>query len=158
VCPVNKPLFPANNPKPVIRQFVVPVLVLVLSMSSGACLAQAIELRLADDSYQIELAQTAKQRRKGLMHRQSLSPRQGMLLVYPEAGDHRIWMKNMLIPIRVYWIDENFTIIDMQRLQPCRASPCPVYSVDEDSRYVLELGDYEHRLKPGDRIESLREL
>ena len=67
-------------------------------------------------------------------------------------------MKNMLIPIRVYWIDENFTVIDMQRLQPCWASPCPVYSVEEDSRYVLELGDYEHRLEPGDRIDSLREL
>jgi len=89
------------------------------------------------------------------MYRQHLAPRQGMLLVYPQAGDHRIWMKNMRIPLRVYWIDENFVVVGQQRLQPCSASPCPVYSVPADTQYILELGDYEHRLEPGDKIEAL---
>lgn len=131
------------------------VLSVLLLLSSGVGLAQTVELRLGQSSYEIELAITLQQRQRGLMHRQYLSPRQGMLLVYPQAGDHRIWMKNMRIPLRVYWIDENFIVVSVQRLQPCSETPCPVYSVPGDTRYVLELGDYEHRLAPGDKIEGI---
>lgn len=143
------------SPKTAIQCFVKAVLPALLLLSSSVVLAQTIELRLGQASYQIEIAKTSAQRQRGLMHRQHLSPRQGMLLVYPQAGDHRIWMKNMLITLQVYWIDENFTVVGMQRLQPCSGSPCPVYSVESDTRYVLELGDYEHPLKPGDTIETL---
>jgi uncharacterized membrane protein (UPF0127 family) len=130
-------------------------LAVLLSLSSGVGLAQTVELRLGQISYEIELAITPQQRQRGLMHRQHLSPRQGMLLVYPQTGDHRIWMKNMRIPLRVYWIDENFVVVSVQRLQPCSETPCPVYSVPGDTRYVLELGDYEHRLTRGDKIEGI---
>ncbi len=143
------------SPKTAIQCLVKAVLPALLLLSSSVVLAQTIELRLGQASYQIEIAKTSAQRQRGLMHRQYLSPRQGMLLVYPQAGDHRIWMKNMLITLRVYWIDENFTVVGMQRLQPCSGSPCPVYSVESDTRYVLELGDYEHPLVPGDTIEAL---
>ena len=106
--------------------------------------------------YRIELAQTSQQRQVGLMHRQQLGPREGMLLIYPAPGDRRIWMKNVPIPLQVFWIDENFTVIGTRRLPPCRHSPCPVYGVDGAAHYVLELGDYPHPIEKGDRIDSLR--
>jgi len=137
------------------RQLVLAVLLLTLWLSCSAGLAQTIELGLGDNIYEIELAKTPQQRQRGLMYRQHLAPRQGMLLVYPQAGDHRIWMKNMRIPLWVYWIDENFIVVGMQRLQPCSESPCRVYSVPGDTQYILELGDYEHRLEPGDKIEGI---
>jgi uncharacterized membrane protein (UPF0127 family) len=143
------------SPKIVNQQLTRVVCTVLLLLFCGAGLAQTIELRLGQAGYEIELAKTPRQRQAGLMHREYLSPRQGMLLIYPRAGNHRIWMKNMLIPLRVYWIDENFTVLDMQRLQPCSASPCPVYSVAGKTRYILELGDYEHPLVRGDRIEAL---
>ncbi len=120
--------------------------------------AESIELKLGEASYRIELATTFEQRRVGLMHRQRLGPTQGMLLVYPDSGDRRIWMKNVLIPLRVYWIDADFTVLAARRLEPCRASPCETYAIDAPARYVLELGDYEHPLAPGDRIDGLRDL
>jgi uncharacterized membrane protein (UPF0127 family) len=58
----------------------------------------------------------------------------------------------------VYWIDADFNVIDMQRLEPCGEDPCPAFAVEVDSQYVLELGDYEHPLAPGDRIDGLRDL
>ena len=119
---------------------------------------ETIELKLGDASYRIELATTFEQRSVGLMHRQRLGPSQGMLLVYPDSGDRRIWMKNVLIPLRVYWIDADFTVLAERRLEPCRASPCETYAIDAPARYVLELGDYEHPLAPGDRIDGLRDL
>jgi hypothetical protein len=117
-----------------------------------------IDLLLGRSVYQIELAATLEQRRQGLMFRQQLDPKQGMLLVYPGAGDHRIWMKNMRIDLRVYWIDDKFTVISVQRLESCRSSPCPVFSAPRAARFILELGDYDHDLSPGDTIEGLGEL
>ena len=117
--------------------------------------AQAASLRIGGETYQIELATTTEQRRLGLMHRSSLGSREGMLLVYPQAGNHRIWMKNVLIPLKVYWIDEDYTVISSQRLMPCVESSCPIYSADGESRYVLELGDYDHALEVGDRLPDL---
>lgn len=81
-----------------------------------------------------------------------------MLLVYPQTGDHRVWMKNMLIPIQVYWIDAQFSVVGASRLEPCLKLPCTVYATPQASRYILELGDYDHSLKPGDRVEALRDL
>jgi hypothetical protein len=92
------------------------------------------------------------------MYRQQLDSRQGMLLVYSRAGDHRIWMKNMRIALRVFWIDDNFTVISVQRLEPCGSSPCPVYSAPRAARFILELGDYDHSLAAGDKIEGLAGL
>ena len=89
---------------------------------------------------------------------QQLASRQGMLLVYPRAGDHRIWMKNMRIALRVFWIDDEFTVISVQRLEPCSSTPCPVYSAPRAARFILELGDYEHAIVPGDKVEGLSGL
>ena len=137
-------------------QAVVLVGLLLCSVVAGIGSVSAAELRLGGDLYQIETAVTPAQRQQGLMHRSQLGPRQGMLLVYPQAGDHRIWMKNVLIPLRVYWIDASFEVIEAQRLKPCRGEPCPVYAASRDSQYVLELGDYDHSLAAGDKIEGIR--
>jgi hypothetical protein len=134
---------------------VAAVLILLLFFGSIDTV-YALELKLGQDSYQIELATTPQQRQLGLMHRTQLGPRQGLLLVYPQAGDHRIWMKNMLIPLRVYWIDASSVVLDVQRLEPCNAEPCAVYAVAGKSQYILELGDYTHPLEVGDRIDNIR--
>ena len=81
-----------------------------------------------------------------------------MLLVYPAMGDHRIWMKNVRIDLRVYWINDVYEVIDVQHLKPCRSSPCPVYSAPEAARYVLELGNYDHQLAIGDTVAGLAKL
>jgi len=144
------------NPRSSFGQSIVgPILGLLLLFASFNAV-HAVELRLAHDYYQIEIATTGAQRRLGLMHRSHLGPRQGMLLVYPQAGNHRIWMKNMLIPLRVYWIDASSVVIGIQRLEPCNAEPCPVYGVTGDSQYVLELGDFTHPIDVGDKIENIR--
>ena len=92
------------------------------------------------------------------MHRPELADNRGMLLVYPQAADHRIWMKNVLIPLRVYWIDDDHRVVANLRLEPCKINPCPSYAAPSFSRYVLELNDSAHGIKPGDRVEGLNDL
>ena len=141
------------------KTWLVPVIMLLLAVTpvSGIA-ADFIAIKIDADSYRIELARTSAERRQGLMHRQHLDRYGGMLLMYSRSGDHRIWMKNMSIALRVYWIDSDFTVIESKRLEPCRQNPCPVYSVIKPSMYVLELSDHDHGLKPGDRINAVTDL
>ena len=141
-----------------IRLLAVVILLCACLVPGRVVAGEIVDLEIGNSVYQIELAVSAAQRRQGLMYRQQLDSRQGMLLAYPQVGDHRIWMKNMHIALRVFWIDEDFTVISVQRLQPCSNSPCPVFSAPRPTRFVLELGDYEHALAPGDRIEGLAGL
>lgn len=125
----------------------------------GLASASAAELRevtINGSSYRIELATTAAARALGLMHRPSLGADRGMLLVYPRDGEHAIWMKNMRIPLRVYWLDADFRVVAARRLEPCLANPCPTYRPAVESRYVLELSDREHSIALGDRLADLR--
>jgi len=133
------------------------VLAIFLAFLPGAIVAtQFLEISVGAVTYQVQVAQTSPERRQGLMQRVSLDRYRGMLLVYRKSGDHRIWMKNMLIPLRVYWIDANFNVIGMRRLEPCEYTPCPVYSVNRQSLYILELADYDHSLALGDRLVGIR--
>ena len=119
---------------------------------------EMIDLKIGQSSYRVELALTSAQRSQGLMHRERLASSGGMLLVYPRPGDHRIWMKNMRIPLKVVWIDDQFRVLQIQRLVPCQASPCPVFSAPLPARYILELSDDEHDVKPGDEVQGLNGL
>ncbi len=114
------------------------------------------EININDSSYRVELATTAAARQRGLMHRASLAADRGMLLVYPRDGEHAIWMKNMRVPLRVFWIDADYRVVAMRRLEPCRADPCPTYRPAVVSRYVLELSDRKHPIALGDRLSGLR--
>ena len=124
----------------------------------GGRQALAYEISIGGEPYDVELAITPEERGRGLMYREHLAPRDGMLLVYRDDGNHRIWMKNVPIALRVFWIDRDFRVIDAQRLPPCKTDPCAVYAADRDSRYVLELSDRDHPLRPGDRVFGLEKL
>ena len=131
----------------------------IASHAAGAVAAlDTIDIKIGQTSYRVELARTSAQRRQGLMHRERLARNGGMLLVYPRSGDHRIWMKNMRIPLTVLWIDEQFRVLQIQRLVPCQAPPCPAFSAPLPARYILELSDDEHDVKPGDEVQGLNAL
>ena len=108
--------------------------------------------------YSIEIAITSKQRSQGLMFRESLDIRQGMLFVYPRPGNHRIWMKNTLIPLSVIWLDHNETVIEVKILPPCKLDPCPSYGVSKPAKYIIELSSEVRSVKSGDRIKGVKQF
>ncbi len=113
------------------------------------------QLNLGGEEYLLEIARSAKQRNHGLIFRDHLDERQGMLFIYPRSGNHRIWMKNTLIPLTVVWVDESNEVIGIKKLFPCDYDPCPSYGVSIPSKYILELSSGNHRLEPGRRIGGL---
>lgn len=109
-------------------------------------------------TYTLEIAKTSKQRQQGLMFRQQLDIREGMLFIYPQPGNHRIWMKNTRIPLSVIWLDENAVVIDVQILSPCDTDPCQSYGVSRVSKYIIELNSRVGNISPGDGIRGLKQL
>ena len=116
------------------------------------------KLMLGGEEYLLEIARSTYQRNHGLMFRDQLSHRHGMLFIYPRPGHHRIWMKNTRIALTVIWVDENSEIIGIKNLLPCANDPCPSYGVSKPSKYILELNGGDHHLKAGARINGLFQL
>ena len=90
--------------------------------------------------YRLELALTPEDQAQGLMFRENLPDRTGMLFVFPEAAPHHFWMKNTMIPLDMIWMDEAGKVLFISAgTPPCKADPCPTYGPDGPARTVLEI-------------------
>lgn len=145
-----------NNKKEFIQFSFIGLLILISPLIYASQTFTSEPFVLNNKLYELEIADTKKRKRQGLMFRQHIGQNEGMLFKYKKAGDHRIWMKNTLIPLLVIWLDENANIIEKKILQPCRTVNCPVTSVSTASKYILELHPAEtDRFKKGDQLPAI---
>jgi uncharacterized membrane protein (UPF0127 family) len=73
----------------------------------------------------VELACTSEEQALGLSFRESLAPKAGMLFVFPEDKDQSFWMKDMIFPLNIYWINSNGVVTAAEtNLQPCEQIVC----------------------------------
>lgn len=90
--------------------------------------------------YRLELARTPEDQALGLMYRESLPERTGMLFVFDAAEPHHFWMKNTMIPLDMIWMDESGKVLYVSaNTPPCKADPCATYGPDGPARQVLEI-------------------
>jgi uncharacterized protein len=110
-------------------------------------------------SVEVEVARTEEELQRGLMFREGLGPRAGMLFLFADSFDRSFWMKNTLIPLDMIFIDEKGTVVGIvERAEPLTLTE---RTVGRPSRYVLEVeGGFaaEHGIRAGDRVrfEGLR--
>jgi len=64
----------------------------------------SIKTRTGDVTFQVELAETAAERAKGLMYRTELAPGTGMLFDFGVEQPVSMWMKNTYIPLDMIFI------------------------------------------------------
>lgn len=84
------------------------------------------------------IADTEKERTKGLSNRSSLPPKQGMLFIFDKDDRYGIWMKDMLFSIDIIWIDEEGNIVDIIEHATPESYP-QVFAPEKPARYVLEV-------------------
>ena len=58
------------------------------------------------------LADTPRKMTVGLMFRNSMKPNECMLFIFPNDGQHPIWMRNMKFPIDIVSYDRNSKAVD----------------------------------------------
>ncbi|HEX6672083.1 MAG TPA: DUF192 domain-containing protein [Nitrososphaeraceae archaeon] len=106
----------------------------------------------------VDIALTDKQKQDGLSIKNSMNENEGMLFFLEEPRKASFWMKNMHFPIDIFWLDENFTIVHIEKtLSPCTSTfYCPSYTPLKESLYVLETisgFSNKHNIKIGDKID-----
>jgi uncharacterized protein len=90
--------------------------------------------------YRLELAKTPDEQAQGLMFRESLPARTGMLFLFPEGGVHKFWMKNTMIPLDMVWMDPAGRVLFVSAgTPPCKSDPCASYGPDGPASSVLEI-------------------
>jgi uncharacterized membrane protein (UPF0127 family) len=104
----------------------------------------------------VEVADTADERARGLMERESLPDDAGMLFTYEDETSGGFGMKNTRIPLSIAFYGEDGEILRLLDMEPCRADPCPVYEPGVPYRGALEVnqGAFERwDVEEGDVIE-----
>ena len=90
--------------------------------------------------YSIELARTPEEQAQGLMFREGLPGKTGMLFLFSANGVHRFWMKNTMIPLDMVWMDGGGKVLFVSAdTPPCKADPCPSYGPEAPAASVLEI-------------------
>jgi hypothetical protein len=88
----------------------------------------------------VEIADNDSERSRGLSGRQYLGDYEGMLFIYQNEVNNPFWMKDMLIPLDIIFIDSDNYIVDIQKnRQPCSNDYCPSIAPNEMYIYVLEV-------------------
>ena len=67
-----------------------------------------------DSEFDVEVADTILERRQGLSGREELGENEGMLFVFTRTAIHRFWMKDMLMPVDIVWI-QGGEVIDFDK-------------------------------------------
>lgn len=152
--PALASMLPANLiPMPFARYLLLPLLVLS-SLYSAASDMLEVELVGANAShrFQVEVADDAASRARGLMHRTLLPRDEGMLFLFEAPSKVAFWMRNTLIPLDILFIREDRVIHIHHDAQPHDethiVAPEPVDQVLEiNGGLARELG-----IAAGDRL------
>ena len=100
------------------------------------------------------VADTEEKRAQGLSGRAFLPSNTSMLFEFDKPDTHGIWMKDMLFPIDIIWLDKNKIIVNLVSNAEPESYP-HVYYPPKESLYVLEIRAgliKDKNLKIGDEI------
>ena len=93
---------------------------------------------IGDEMFTLEVAKTELDRARGLSEREGLEPYTGMLFVFDEPNFYSFWMKDMLFPIDIAWLDSEWCIVHIaSNVQP--ESYPTTYAPSLRAQYVIEL-------------------
>ena len=94
--------------------------------------------------FSVEVADDAEERTRGLSGRATLADGAGMWFDLGVSREARFWMREMLIPLDMVWVDEGLEVVAVTADVPfpvwgTATSDLPLYGPDGLVRYVLEI-------------------
>jgi len=107
-----------------------------------------------------EIADTNAKRELGLSGHKPLSDDQGMLFVFNKTGKYPFWMKDMLFPIDIIWLEPSniegiVNVVYIEKNAQPNSYPA-TFGGQIDAQYVLEVNagfSDKNNLKIGDQVK-----
>lgn len=102
----------------------------------------------------VSVADDHAERTLGLSGTPSLDELEGKLFIYDVDAKHGIWMKDMLFPIDIIWIDKNLQVVHIAENVAPSTYP-QVFLPQVDARFVLEMNAFivsSLKIQVGDRV------
>lgn len=107
-----------------------------------------MKVYINNSEYNVRIAETNEDRRKGLQGVKNLPKDEGMLFIFEQPQTVQFWMKDTYIPLDIIFIDEDQEVISIYR-----GTPMSEEVVEEDNvKYVLEVNKGSG-VKEGDDLE-----
>lgn len=101
------------------------------------------QIKVGSGIVNIEVADTASERTKGLSGRDSIATDSGMLFVFDSPGKYQFWMKDMKISIDMIFINNGKVVDFLKNVSPPisnqKDSDLPRYQPVSDINMVLEV-------------------
>ena len=138
--------------------FVLVLILIIFLIFISGCRGNIVEIDNGEEviKVNVEIADAAGERGKGLMFREGLGGDEGMLFIFEDSRERNFWMKNTLIPLDIVFISEDFEILNIEEAEPCENELCEIYSSDGSAKYVLEVNQgysKKNNIKAGDNIK-----
>jgi uncharacterized protein len=106
----------------------------------------------------VEIKDSDEERALGLMFRENMTDKEGMLFIFDSNVSYPFWMKNMKMPIDIIFIGQNKKIISIsENAIPCTKpdAECELYYPAAEYMYVVETVSgfsRQHKLENGQEI------
>lgn len=115
---------------------------------------QKIGVFVRDVPVTVSVADSETERIKGLSGVTSLREQEGKLFFFDSEGWYGIWMKDMLMPIDIIWINNQGNIVHIEENVMPDSYPT-IYSSTVPARFVLEVNAFfvdTFNIKLGDKV------
>ncbi|MEI6528720.1 MAG: DUF192 domain-containing protein [bacterium] len=125
-----------------------------IATSSASIVGTSGRVSVKKNTWVVEIVKSELARENGLSNRLVLRQQQGMFFVFDAMDKHLFWMKNMLFPLDIIFIDDQWKIVEIDSNVASNSYPNS-FGGKVKSQYVLEInaGEAElYNLKIGDKV------
>lgn len=115
---------------------------------------------IGDTAMRVTVADTEAERRQGLSGVEALGDLEGKLFIFDQSDYYGIWMKDMLFPIDIIWLNDQLEVIHFETNVSPDTYP-DVFAPTEPARFVLETKAFFvdlYKIMPGDKINLPSEI
>lgn len=133
------------------------ILIIFALLFLAGCTTTSSKVCFKESCFDAEIADSAIERREGLMFREQMGDNQGMLFVFEKEGIYPFWMKDTLIPLDMIWLNSNKEVVFIKNnAPPCGNETCLDINPGKNALYVLEINGglaEKNGIKIGDKLD-----
>ena len=122
----------------IISGVLLAIVVAFLLIFLPSILQPEINLRLGDGVFRAKVALNDADRTKGLSGVKQLDSDQALLMAFPSEGMWSVWMKGMIIPIDIVWLNKDMKVISIVKNISPEESTTTSHYPKTPAKYIIE--------------------